>query len=415
MTEALKPLFSALAGTFVTSFWFDPEKLKVTRGNHHFTVPKNAETDRNAAKEPLWNSFLQKGIGKHVERRLKRFGVDIHDQTRNQFLASQAHVRGLATLDLSQASDMITHGCVWLLLTINNDPQGLRWWHLLNLARSKDVRIKDLSDKSMWHKLEMFCSMGNGFTFPLETAIFLAICRSVVPHGELDNMTVYGDDIIVPQHVATQLVDRLEHFGFQVNTSKSCLAGRFFESCGTDWLDGQNVRPFFLRWDPESPLPYEMQIANSLRVWLERIYGTCPSEFRPLWEVLRRATPKAFRCPVPVSLGDVGLVSSREEAKIQQSLKRPHGYKEDCLEGWAVKHAHVSTVDVSRRSFGVLARAVHAAGRSTITDETVLSGQGNEPWTQLATLGREALRNQFGSVRTKTTLIPRWDSVSDWV
>jgi len=419
MTQELVPFFPAIAGSFVTTLWHDyPDCVRVVKGNHHFTVPKKREIARNAAKEPLWNSKLQNGIGKLIAKRLVHFGVNIHDQDRNRLLASQAQERRLATLDLSQASELIATNCVWLLLNANEDPQGLRWWHLLNIARSKAVRIRDLEGKSTWHELQMFCSMGNGFTFPLESAIFLAVCRSVVGVDQRDVLAVYGDDMIVPQEHAALVIERLEPLGFKVNVSKSCLAGRFFESCGSDWFDGQPVRPFFLRWNRESPIPYALQIANALRLWCYRVYGYCPREFQPLHTFLRRKLDKSWCNPVPMSFGDVGLISTFEE--YQGSKKRPEGA---WIEGWVVLHALVTPETVERRSFGVLASALEAAGRTTIVG--LAADTEGHPWfsgrlsaivrdlpeTLEGTRGVEAMRNQYGQVRTSKTITPRWDDV----
>lgn len=417
MTAELVPFFSALAGPFVTAMW-PPEKILVARGNHHFTVLKNRQADRNAAKEPLWNSKLQNGIGKRIATRLRRFGVDIRDQGRNRLLAGLAMARRLATLDLSQASDLIAANCVWLLLTINENPQGLRWWHLLNVARSKAVRIKGLEGKTIWHTLQMFCSMGNGFTFPLESAIFLAVCRTVVGVDQRDVLAVYGDDMIMPQEHAAKIIERLEYLGFKVNISKSCLAGKFFESCGSDWFDGQPVRPFFLRWNSESPIPYALQIANALRLWCYRVYGYCPREFLPLHTALKRAVPKAWANPVPVSFGDVGLISTFHE--YQATRERP---SQPWVEGWIVLHALVTPVDVDRRSFGVLATALETAGHTSMA--STAEDVADHPWfasrlsaivrsipeTVEGTRGCEAVRNQYGQVRTSKTLIPSWDEV----
>jgi hypothetical protein len=85
--------------------------------------------------------------------------------------------------------------------------------------------------------LEKFSSMGNGYTFELESTIFAGCVFACVPPSRWDDCSVYGDDLIVPQKYADRLVDCLETFGFKVNHKKSCLAGRFFESCGTDWFD----------------------------------------------------------------------------------------------------------------------------------------------------------------------------------
>jgi hypothetical protein len=97
--------------------------------------------------------------------------------------------------------------------------------------------------------------MGNGFTFELESLIFYAVVKATCEEMGLNDfeinrsVAVYGDDIIVPRAVAPQLYERLTLFGFAVNEDKSFTKGFFFESCGADYYDGHDVRPFFLRRD----------------------------------------------------------------------------------------------------------------------------------------------------------------------
>lgn len=242
VTKPLAPLLPGFMPALVNDYWGDNllSHTCVVRGNSHFTVSKNWEIERCAAKEPLWNSYIQAGIGRYaVDRILRVFGIDLHDQRLNQALASMAYEWELATLDLSSASDLMSRVLVWLMLCYNGDEQGKRWFHLLNLARSPVMKIDGVD-----HALEMFSSMGNGFTFPLETIIFASVIRTVVPRNEWALSTAYGDDMIVPQRYASQVVERLEFLGFKVNSKKTCLAGAFYESCGADWFKGQNVRPF---------------------------------------------------------------------------------------------------------------------------------------------------------------------------
>jgi hypothetical protein len=116
-----------------------------------FTVPKSSEIDRVACKEPEVNMFMQRSVGAHIRRRLRRVGVDLNDQTVNQHLAKIAVDQGLATIDLSAASDSITEQLVvnWL------PPE---WFLLLNRLRVHNVDV----DGTL-HPLQMFSSMGNGF------------------------------------------------------------------------------------------------------------------------------------------------------------------------------------------------------------------------------------------------------------
>lgn len=201
------------------------------------TVPKNAKTHRTIMIEPLLNSFFQKGIGQYVRQRLQLFGVDLQDQSRNQKLACQGSYTGsLATIDLSSASDTMSTGLVAMLLP-------LVWFNLLSRLRTGDAVMPDGSCLS----LAKFSSMGNGFTFELESLIFYALAASCVEVLSLDqrDVSVYGDDIIVPVESYGLLKTVLEYVGFVLNTDKSYMSGPFRESCGADYLHGIDIRPYY--------------------------------------------------------------------------------------------------------------------------------------------------------------------------
>jgi hypothetical protein len=200
-------------------------------------VPKNAKTDRAICVEPSLNSMWQLAIGDDITRRLKRFGVDLSDQTRNQSLAREGSITGaLATLDLSSASDSLSRELVFHLL-------GYEWATFLDYFRSGFVQYGKVR-----MKLHKFSSMGNGFTFPLESLIFYALASSCCESKkELERTSVYGDDIIIPVERAPLLIKALSDVGFTTNEKKSFIAGPFRESCGKDYLMGIDVRPSFLK------------------------------------------------------------------------------------------------------------------------------------------------------------------------
>lgn len=64
---------------------------------------------------------------------------------------------------------------------------------------------------------------------------------------QFHSISVYGDDIIVPVDEARSLINYLSILGFQTNVDKTYLSGNFRESCGGDFLNGIDVRPFFLK------------------------------------------------------------------------------------------------------------------------------------------------------------------------
>lgn len=195
-------------------------------------VSKNAKSDRTIGIEPDLNIWMQLGTGALMRRQLRIFGLDLDTQAkRNALLARRAWTNNLCTIDLSSASDCVSRALVHLLL-----PE--RWRHLMEISRTDYYEID--GEIRPFHK---WSSMGNGYTFELESLIFLALARACGDH----NAVAYGDDIICSRDVSTLLVKTLNFVGFSVNAEKTFLDGLFFESCGTDWFCGENVRPFFLK------------------------------------------------------------------------------------------------------------------------------------------------------------------------
>jgi hypothetical protein len=202
-------------------------------------VPKNCLTDRTIVVEPPLNGLIQKSIGSFIRRKLRKCGIDLRDQTVNQKLAQRGSIHGdVATIDLSSASDTIARQLVWSLLPYP-------WVELLDQCRSESVVYKNDS-----FVLEKFSSMGNAFTFELESLIFYALTYATCSYLELDHekdVSVYGDDIICPVESFPLLTEVLHHCGFILNEKKTFCEGSFRESCGTDYLFGIDIRPFYQR------------------------------------------------------------------------------------------------------------------------------------------------------------------------
>jgi len=96
-----------------------------------------------------------------------------------------------------------------------------------------------------WVFNEKFSSMGNGFTFELETMIFWAAISSVSD----GLISVYGDDLIIESAYYHDVISALDLLGFTPNGEKSFYQGKFRESCGADYWDGNEVRPCYLKSD----------------------------------------------------------------------------------------------------------------------------------------------------------------------
>lgn len=199
------------------------------------TVPKNAKTDRFIAIEPTLNLFVQKGVGGFLRRRLKTVGVDLDDQRVNQGLAQRALLDDLATLDLRAASDTISKEIVFDLLPVE-------WANCLDDLRSKSVDLPDGTNV----RLEKFSSMGNGFTFELESLIFWALVSSVTDlEAPGAPFSVYGDDLICHKQAVSRLRVVLTHCGFELNGDKSFSEGLFYESCGKHYFGDCEVTPCY--------------------------------------------------------------------------------------------------------------------------------------------------------------------------
>lgn len=216
-------------------------------GNKLAFVPKDSWTHRTIGVEPNGLILLQKTIGSLIRKRLKKFGVNLDTQRKNQHWARLAKTFQLATVDMANASNTISIETVKSLLPTE-------WYLMCDCFRSthKDVKLKD--HKKDCGPYEMFSSMGNGFTFELESLIFFAIAVVSIHNSTEKSIndsfsmaTVFGDDIIVPQSATYELRSNLEWFGFEVNWRKSFYEGSFFESCGSDYFNSIDVRPFFLR------------------------------------------------------------------------------------------------------------------------------------------------------------------------
>jgi hypothetical protein len=87
--------------------------------------------------------------------------------------------------------------------------------------------------------------MGNGATFAIETLVFASACLAV--GAKPGKFVVYGDDIIIPTCLVAKLNKLLAYLGFRLNQAKSYTEGPFRESCGTDWFNGIDVTPFYIR------------------------------------------------------------------------------------------------------------------------------------------------------------------------
>lgn len=282
------------------------DELQTEYGNRFTTVPKNSKIDRAICIEPHTNILLQKGVGRCIRDRLRKFGLDLDTQAdKNAVFARRGSIDGsYATIDLSNASDTIAWSTVFELF-----PR--EWFDVLDSLRSPATQMPS----GRWLVNEKFSSMGNGFTFEMESLLFYAISLAVKQHYSIEGEVMsFGDDIIVPTHMAQELIEFLGFLGFSVNKEKTYLHGPFRESCGKDYFLGHNVRPFFLK----EVVSYEtdfIKIANGISHFSSRLCLDATFRDRRLyrtWSVCVGFVPTDYRFFGPDYLGDQVIWNSRE-------------------------------------------------------------------------------------------------------
>lgn len=331
-TFAMADVLPDFLGEFPGWISLETVPVNLVRGSQLTFVLKDAKTMRPICIEPLLNGLYQKGVGSYLRERLLRWGVNLRDQSVNQTLAAKAEKLRLATVDFTSASDTIAYLLVQDLL-----PHP--WFEFLDVARSPRFEYR-----GRWYNFQKFSSMGNAYTFELETLIFFAmacaVCEEVgVSYIVGENLHVYGDDVIIPQEAFLLFQEMSSICGFTLNFEKSYASGIFFESCGHDYYKGYNVRPFLVKDKRLTTLSDAFYIANSIRAFIARFLAvgraTCYDTRLDLVERLNNVydwvvgcIPERARLKGPVGFGDGHLHCEWDEAS-------PNRHQQWC--GWSFK------------------------------------------------------------------------------
>ena len=220
------------------------------------TVPKTLKTPRIIAIEPTCMQYMQQALMEKLTRFLEdddilKGMIGFTDQTPNQRLARDGSLgQGLATLDLSEASDRVSNQHVRLLFK--------HFPHAFAAVDATRSRKADVPGHGVI-RLAKFASMGSALCFPVEAMVFLTIVFLGLQDAHRRRLTskdiksyrgrvrVYGDDIIVPSTALNHVIARLTAFGLKVNSDKTFSDGKFRESCGRDYYDGTDVTPVRVR------------------------------------------------------------------------------------------------------------------------------------------------------------------------
>lgn len=379
----VEPWFAAAYPLWASSV----NRFDVCRGSSILYVPKDARGHRVIAKEPGINCWFQKGVGSMIRRKLRRnAGIDLNDQSANQRLAKLgSEGSGDATVDFSSASDCIATEAVRFLLQWSPD-----WFTVMDKLRCVSGSFGDSYVR--WQK---FSSMGNGFTFELESLLFWAIADACCEASDVDNrnVSVFGDDVIIPEVVLPLFRSICEFCGFTINDSKSFSTGHFRESCGVHYWDGFNCQPYFLRKEIID-VHTCYKAANSIKRLAHRCLshtdsGNCDVRFRDCFVGLFRRTAKSYRFSIPDGIGDGGFITEWDEAA--PTLSRP----KDGWEGWYAKSWVTKAITMEVDHPGLLL--------ARLWDRSVERAYGNS----------YALRDQTRYV-VRRVLVHQWSGLGPW-
>lgn len=294
--SSMHPITEALENTRLDEYG---DVAIVEASKQHF-VPKKATVSRMICVEPTLNQFFQKGAGKIIEKRLNSFfGINLSIQPEiNRDLAQRAAFENLVTVDLASASDSVGFRMLEFLL-----PKQA-------FAFLADLRSPRMDTLSGTIDLHMISTMGNGFTFPLQTALFSSMVVAALRVAGINRATwsVFGDDIIIPRQAFSNLKRLFRLFGFTMNEDKTFSEGPFRESCGADFFNGETVRPVYIK-KLDGPQDFYVAINRIIEysadtgIYLFRVvdYLLSMVEFRPVppHENLESGIRMALRDAIP--------------------------------------------------------------------------------------------------------------------
>lgn len=300
------------------------------------SVPKNSTSRRTITVEPLLNMFVQQGLNVVLRDEITKCPIlkqslALTDQSKNQELARVGSRTGYwATLDLSSASDLLDNELVKLVFS-----KKASFSRMMQECRTPYVTSGYETHKPM--RVRKFAGMGNALTFPVQSVVFalIAITSILECEGRSPSywnvkraarlVRVYGDDIIVPTHYASQVVDWLESCGLKVNRKKSFTIGNFRESCGLDAFRGYDVTPMYIKDEPSKPQMEPKAVAGfvalSNNAWLRGLYNFATS----LQEMVEEATKLRFPY-VSKRSGSLGWHSRKDACEVHRwnsKLQRP--------------------------------------------------------------------------------------------
>lgn len=258
-------------------------------------VPKTCMISRMIILGLSGNLFAQCDIGLQIRDLLRVRGVDtstapnIHAELAR--IGSQYNL-SWSTIDLRNANALI---CTALVKELT--PPA--WYAYMNAARESHLMVPrgPNGGSEYVHELQMFMSAGNGFCFEFETAIFYSLLKTArfFTHNKLKpkstKVSAFGDDLICDFTIVDFLKRICNYVGFEINESKSFQYGYFKESCGGDYLQGEYVRPVYLKGRCQSTYD-KIVLANQI---FSKYSERWTRSIKRTWLLLLRSIPREER------------------------------------------------------------------------------------------------------------------------
>jgi hypothetical protein len=254
--------------------------------------------------------------------------------------------------------------------------------------------------------LFMVSTMGNGFTFPLQTMIFGCVVEACAEAleielqrprgGTLGQFGVNGDDIICPKGLYDVVCRLLTILGFEVNKTKSFHEGPFRESCGGDFFKGSPVRGVYLKTLADQGSRYSA--INLLNRWSAR-------HNIPLRRTVRRLLRTVEYLPVPAyedtSAGvHVPYFMVNKLKRDRSTMSILYRRYENVPVRLTIREAEIVVPRKEKRRIynpeGLLAAFLHGSVRGT---------RGSNP----TGLGSISIRHDSLRFRKRRAIAPNWD------
>lgn len=219
-------------------------------------VPKSQKGPRLICAEPVAHQWIQQGIWRWLEQRVKisplRGCIDFRQQEHSRKGALDSSRDGLlCTIDLSAASDRISTRLVEYIFQRSN---------LLDAFHASRTRLLSQTISGSHPRmvvLRKFSTMGSAITFPVQTIVFAILTVWALRlhekreddwsslEADFRRITVFGDDIIAPTAAYPTIELVLHECGLKVNESKTFTGNHFRESCGCYAFDGVDITPAY--------------------------------------------------------------------------------------------------------------------------------------------------------------------------